>query len=126
MCEFTCGVVNAQVGVRGANPLGRGGGDANPPGRSGLVPECAPTPDYRHRCSGQKLLCVLGRRGGGGGEYTEGTAWKWEWGTCRCSRHHTPFSHGGKGRGGPHSAPLPHTRRDLAKGLRGGGDESVS
>lgn len=44
----------------------------------GWSPECAPTPDYRHRCSGQKLLCVLGRRGGGGevGEYTEGTAWK--------------------------------------------------
>lgn len=60
--------------------------------------------------------------GGGVGEYTEGTAWKWEWGTCRCSRHYTPFSD----RGPSPSTPLPYTKRDLAEGLLGGGEESVS
>lgn len=43
MCEFNCGMVNAQVGVQGANPLGWGK-DANPPGRSGLVPGMCPYP----------------------------------------------------------------------------------
>lgn len=37
MYEFTWGMVNAQVGVRTANPLGLGGRDTNPSGPSGLV-----------------------------------------------------------------------------------------
>lgn len=36
MYEFTWRMVNAQVGVQSANPLGWGR-DANPPGPSGLV-----------------------------------------------------------------------------------------
>lgn len=67
MCEFTWGMVNAQVGVQGANPLGRSGETLIPRAGRGWSPECAPTPDYRHRCPGQKLLCVLGRRGRVGG-----------------------------------------------------------
>lgn len=40
----------------------------------GWSPECAPTPDYRHRWSGQKLLCILGRRGRGAQEAGGGGA----------------------------------------------------
>lgn len=53
---------------------------------------------------------------GWGGEYTEGTAWKWEWGTCRCARHHALFSARGLS---PLVPPLPHTKRDLAPVLLG-------
>jgi hypothetical protein len=71
MYEFTWVVVNAQVGVRGANPVGKGK-DANPLGGLGLVPGMCPHSDYGHRCSGQRLLCVLGQRGRGGGVWVEG------------------------------------------------------
>lgn len=98
----------------------------------GWSPECAPTPDYRHGCSGQKLLCVLGWRGEGAGgmfkggrrmvEHTEGEAWRWERGTCRSSGHSTGFPD----HGAPSSAPLPHTRRALAEGLLGEVKRAVS
>lgn len=86
----------------------------------GWSPECAPTLDYGHRCSGQKLLCVLGwwgrgqegvLKGGGRMEHIEGTTWRWRGGTCRCSGHTTPF---------PDQGPSP---RALAESLRGGGGE---
>lgn len=98
----------------------------------GWSPECAPTPDYRHGCSGQKLLCVLGWRGeGAGGCLREEGGW---WSTLRAKL--------GGGRGAPagpqdtpqasqttvppSSAPLPHTRRALAEGLLGEVKRAVS
>lgn len=51
-------------------------------------------------------------------EHIEGTAWRWEWGTGRCSGHSFPDW------GPSPSAPLPHAHRALAEGLLRGGEES--
>lgn len=82
MCEFT-GLM-PQVGVRSANPLGRGE-DANPSGRSGLVPGMCPYLGLWARVLWtEAALCsrMLGegaegaKRGGRREEHFESTAWR--------------------------------------------------
>lgn len=121
MCEFTWGMVNAQVGVQGANPLGRSGGDANPPGRSGLVPGMCPHPGLSAPMPWTEAALCSGTAGSG----------RWWRGVGS-----TPRAQPGSGSGAPVGAqdtthpsqpgvspplvpPLPHTKRDLAPVLLG-------
>lgn len=93
----------------------------------GWSPECAPTPDYRHRCSGQKLLCVLRRRGRGRGrDGGKGRRGGWR-STLRAqpgggSRASAGAQDTPSQTGSPPSVPLPHPGRALAEGLLGGGE----
>lgn len=67
MCEFTWEVVNAHVGVRSANPLGWGR-DANPPGRSGLVPGMCPHPGLSAPMLWTEVALCSATAGEGAGE----------------------------------------------------------
>lgn len=73
--------------------MGRGR-NANPLGGSGLVQECAPTPDYR--TDAQDRSCFVfwdleGEREEGRMEvHVESPARRWQWGTCRSSGPFTP------------------------------------